>query len=438
MIRGVYNNIARAYECLKIGLTFMSSEQRVFFRFEMASILADRTYGLRRLTLRNLAGVALLSLAGCNAFPSAGPSRPAVLSLSGPMEVVPNSAAASKVPTRYVAVALTPAIAARLSAGPRGHFFSQETLATREAQIRVGIGDMLDVSIFEAEAGGLFSGPVGASAVSGNRIQLQTQQVDASGKISIPFGGRIQAAGLTPVQIQTAINASLASRALEPQAVVTVSDRRSSQISVLGEVGTPIQFSVDPGGVRLFSAIARAGGSKFPSYESTIVLRRAGRTERALLSDVVADDNANVELQPGDVVYILHEQRYFMSFGAPINRRFLFDGTRLTLTDALGEAGGLADNQADPASVFLYRNERKSLLLEMGINVPDIQGDRVPTIYVANMRDPGGLFLAGSVEMENHDVIFVANAASVEFNKIIGTLLPLTQSASNAALAGGI
>ena len=74
----------------------------------------------------------------------------------------------------------------------------------------------------------------------------------------------------------------------------------------------------------------------------------------------------------------------------------------------------------------------------MGINVPDIQGDRVPTIYVANMRDPGGLFLAGSVEMENHDVIFVANAASVEFNKIIGTLLPLTQSASNAALAGGI
>ena len=135
-----------------------------------------------------------------------------------------------------------------------------------------------------------------------------------------------------------------------------------------------------------------------------------------------------------------------MSFGAtgqsqslaPINRRFVFDGTRLTLADALGEAGGLADNQADPASVFLYRNERKSLLSEMGIKVPDIAGDRVPTIYVANMRDPGGLFLANSVEMENHDVIFVANAASVEFNKIIGTLLPVTQSASNSALAGGI
>jgi len=424
----------------------MSSEHRVFFRFETTLIVMRSTSSLRQLPLRSLAAAAMLSLAGCNAFPSAGPNRPDVLSSAGAMQVVPDSAAASKVATRYVAVALTPAIAARLSEGPRGHFFSQETLATHEAQIRVGIGDMLDVSIFEAEAGGLFSGPVGTAAVSGNRVQLQTQQVDASGKISIPFGGRIQAAGLTPVQIQSEINASIAQRALEPQSVVTVSDRRSSQISVLGEVGTPMQLPVDPGGVRLFSAIARAGGSKFPSYESTVVLRRAGRTERALLSDVVADENANVELQSGDVVYILHEPRYFMSFGAtgqsqslaPINRRFLFDGTRLTLADALGEAGGLADNQADPASVFLYRNERKSLLSEMGIKVPDIAGDRVPTIYVANMRDPGGLFLAGTVEMENHDVIFVANAASVEFNKIIGTLLPVTQSASNAALAGGI
>ena len=417
----------------------------MFFRFETASILADRTYGLRRLGLRNLAGAALISLAGCNAFPAAGTNRTDVMSSAGSMQVVPDSAAASKAATRYVAVALTPAIAARLSAGPRGRFFSQQTLATPEAQVRVGIGDMLDITIFEAEAGGLFSGAVGVSSSSGNRVQLQTQQVDASGKITIPFGGRIQAAGLTPVQIQTEVNASISTRALEPQSVVTVSDRRSSQISVLGEVGTPIQFSVDPGGVRLFSAIARAGGSKFPSYESTIVLRRGGHTERALLSDVVADDDANVELQPGDVVYILHEQRYFMSFGAtgqsqslaPINRRFVFDGTRLTLADALGEAGGLADNQADPASVFLYRNERKSLLSEMGIKVPDIAGDRVPTIYVANMRDPGGLFLANSVEMENHDVIFVANAASVEF-KIIGTLLPVTQSASNSALAGGI
>ena len=415
----------------------------MYFRFEVAPFLSGSTFGLRRLALRNLAGAALFSLAGCNAFPASGTNRPAVMAAAGSMQIAPNSPAASKAPPRYVVVALTPAIAARLSTDIRGRFFTPDILAGREAIVGVGVGDMLDITIFEAEAGGLFSGAAG-NATSGNRTQLQTQQVDASGKISIPFGGRIQAIGLTPMQIQAEINASLANRALGPQSTVTVTDRRSSQISVLGEVGTPLQFPVDPGGVRLFSAIARAGGAKFPAYESTVVLRRGGRIERASLSDVVADDNANVQLQPGDVIYIQHEQRYFMSFGAtgqsqslaPINRRFAFDGTRISLADALGEAGGLADNQADPASVFLYRNERKELLTEMGIKVPDIEGDRVPTIYIANMRDPGGLFLASSVEMENHDVIFVANAAAVEFNKIIGTLLPLTQAAASAAAAG--
>ncbi len=50
------------------------------------------------------------------------------------------------------------------------------------------------------------------------------------------------------------------SRAIEPQAVVTISDRRGNDVSIIGEVNNPARISMDPGGLQVLGAIARAGG----------------------------------------------------------------------------------------------------------------------------------------------------------------------------------
>jgi protein involved in polysaccharide export with SLBB domain len=74
----------------------------------------------------------------------------------------------------------------------------------RPRDITLGIGDVVSVTIFEAEAGGLFL-PSEAGARPGNFVTLPDQIVDSNGNITVPYAGTIRAAGRTPLQVQQAI-----------------------------------------------------------------------------------------------------------------------------------------------------------------------------------------------------------------------------------------
>src|SRR5262249_5211083 len=147
-------------------------------------------------------------------------------------------------------------------------------------EIRFGIGDLVSVTIFEAAAGGLFV-PVEAGVRPGNFVNLPNQNVDTRGNISVPYAGLIPAAGRTPAQVQEAIVAALRSRAIEPQAVVTLVEQRTSLVSVLGDVNTPARFGVPYAGERVLDSIARAGGPKSQGFDVWIMLEREGRRATA-------------------------------------------------------------------------------------------------------------------------------------------------------------
>src|SRR5919109_4539150 len=127
----------------------------------------------------------------------------------------------------------------------------------RPSDIRFGIGDILSVTIFEATSGGLFI-PAEAGVRPGNFINIPNQAVDVNGNISIPYAGTIRARGRTQVELQQAIVDALKDRAIEPQAVVSVVDQRTSLITVLGDVNTAGRFPASPSGERVLDAITRA------------------------------------------------------------------------------------------------------------------------------------------------------------------------------------
>ena len=87
------------------------------------------------------------------------------------------------------------------------------------------------------------------------------------------------------------------------------------------------------------------------------------------------------------------------------------------LAEAVARSGGLSDNLADPASVFLYRGETREIAAQLGIDVSKFVGPIIPVIYNINLRDPAGYFLATTFEMRNKDVIYVSNASAVEATK---------------------
>jgi len=75
-------------------------------------------------------------------------------------------------------------------------------------RITLGVGDVVSVTIFEAEPGGLFI-PSEPGARPGNFVTLPNQVVDTNGNITVPYAGTIRALGRTPSEVQEAINEAL-------------------------------------------------------------------------------------------------------------------------------------------------------------------------------------------------------------------------------------
>ncbi|MGH6834851.1 MAG: polysaccharide biosynthesis/export family protein [Methylocella sp.] len=358
--------------------------------------------------------LALLGAGGCSFFPVSGPTSADVLSGTSP--TVP-----------YALIKLTPEtidiLAAHEPKGLAGTFTDRR----RPANIAFGIGDVVSVTIFEAAAGGLFI-PLEAGARSGNFVSIPDQMVDDNGNITIPFAGLIKAAGRTHTQVQEDIIDKIKNRAIEPQVIVTLAQQRTSLISVVGAVNTPLRFAVPAAGAgdRVLDAITRAGGITGPGYASWVMLERGGRRATVPFENLVMNASNNIYVLPGDRIYVYQEQQKYIVFGAfggstvgAGQGEFGFDAWRINLAEAVAKAGGLVDTQANPSAVFLYRQEPREVAQLLGANMARFGGPLVPVIFSVSFQDPGGYFLATRMQMRNGDIIFVANAQSVDVSKFL-------------------
>jgi polysaccharide biosynthesis/export protein len=365
---------------------------------------------------------ASLVVAACSALPAAGPlNQEVVHSQAG------NGGSASAVD--YVVVDLTAAVTKVLSkfGGPSlaGSF---STRGDRPL-VTIGVGDAVEVTIFESSPGGLFT-PPGTAISGGNFVRLPAQVVDRSGTISVPYAGEIPAAGRTPVQVQQAIEERLRNRAIEPQAVVAITDRKSNLVTVAGEVGQPGRVVIPPSGLRIVDAIAQAGGPKFPAYETNVTLQRDSQKATASLAKLLVSPQDNIRTVSNDTIFVSRQQQTFLAFGASgKNGQIAFETDRLSLAESVAKAGGLLDERADPAGVFLYRIEDRKTLESAGFDLKNWSGQWIPTIYRVNLRDPGILFLTRDVPMRDKDIVYISNAPAVEFDKFLTIVKSVTSIA---------
>lgn len=403
----------------------------------MKQIFDAEAVATLRLTRRTLIPAIGFMLAGCSSYiPTSGPKRQTVV--NDATIYLKNGSRQAQL--GYALIAVNASVVSHLHSRDREPAFAASFLNMPAAAPTIGPGDTLSIEIFEAHAGGLFI-PQDAASRPGNFVQLQPQQVNAAGNISVPYAGTLMAAGRTPQELGAAIRGRLASRALDPQVLVAVTQHNSNDVSVLGDVNSAARFQIQPGGERLLSALARAGGPKSPDYETMVKVQRGGRAETALLSEIARNPRQDIEVQPGDVIYVSRQPRYFSAVGATgqtttlsqLDRRFAFQDYNLTLNDALARAGGLQDDRANARGVFLFRDEQSATLRGIGLNVPPSLGRVVPTIYMVDLSEPAGLFYCKQIWMRNDDTIYVSNAPATDIRKFIDSVMPWTQSASYAA-----
>jgi polysaccharide export outer membrane protein len=371
-----------------------------------------------------------LTVSGCSSLPRSGPDDAAIKKDAA---VYFHADKDKKPLVDYVLLDLTKSV---LSYFPQQ---KPQTLKgfgpTRKGppDLPLGVGDVVQVTIFESQAGGLFV-PQDAGSRPGNFVNLPQQTIDTNGTISVPYAGRIQAAGKTPAQVQNEIQARLANRAIEPQAVISVIESRSDQIAVLGDVNSPKKIALNPGGERVLDALSEAGGISTPSQETFITLQRNGTTATVPFEALSSDPKENIYLYPGDTLLANRDRRTFLAFGASgLNGRIDFEDSNLTLAEAVGKAGGLLDSRADPAEVFLYRRVPAHILAEMGTPVSIKDGGDFPVIIRANMRDPSTFFLAQRFPMKDKDILYVSNADSVELLKVLNIISSATSGVAGPA-----
>ncbi len=301
------------------------------------------------------------------------------------------------------------------------------------SNVKVGIGDLIGMSVFEASAGGLFTPAATDTLRQGNYVALPQQVVDHDGTVSVPYAGRISVNGKSTREIEQDIVRRLKERAIEPQVLISLLDSRSSLYSVMGEVHRPERFPVNWAGEKLLAGIARAGGPNWPDYEMSVTLSRGGKTASVMLDTIVHDPREDIYLKPGDSIYLRREPRFFTALGATgRSGQYPIDVPRLTLAEAVGRAQGLLDTQADPTGVFLLRWESPRVLEQLGRNVSAYGTKRIPTVYHIDLQNPTLLLASQQIDVLDKDLIYVTNAPTVELQKSLQILSDVSYIYLNA------
>jgi polysaccharide export outer membrane protein len=378
--------------------------------------------------VRNISlALAALSCGGCSVVPTTGPQS---------TDIRMDQAGEQPESLPYALVKLTPEVV-RILALCTPSLSSAFANRTPPKAFHFGIGDTVSVTVFEAAAGGLFI-PAEAGVRPGNFVTIPNQAVDNNGNISVPYAGAIRAKGKTPVEVQQAIVSALSNRAIEPQAVVSLVDQRTSLISVVGGVQHAGRFPASASGERVLDVITRAGGPSTQGYDTWVTLERAGHRASVPFGALVYEPSNNIYVLPNDTIYLYNQPQTFVAFGAVGGGatqggqgQYKFDAWRISLAEAVGKHGGLNDSLADPGAVFLYRGETREVAERLGVDCSRFQGPIIPIIYNVNLRDPSGYFLAQAFDIRNKDVIYTSNSPLVETTKFLSFLRTIMATAND-------
>ena len=133
--------------------------------------------------------------------------------------------------------------------------------------------------------------------------------VRSDGKISLPLVGEVQAAGLSPLNLEKDIASKLKNYISEPEVTVMVQQVNSQKFNILGQVARPGSYVI-ANSPTVIDAIALAGGFRdFAKQKSIYVLRQGVSKDSRIpfnYKDVSQGKNMtqNIKLEPGDTVVV--------------------------------------------------------------------------------------------------------------------------------------
>ena len=238
-------------------------------------------------------------------------------------------------------------------------------------EYRIGRDDLIEVTVFEVPELGAVT------------------RVTASGKVSLPLVGSIDAADRTPQQVERAIEEALKQNYInDPHVTVFIREYASQPVSVIGAVKVPGIYQIK-GQKRLLDMLAMAQGIDQMSAGRTIqIMRRETDTDEGPQTITIGTEDLfqngktelNVPIQAGDVINVLQSGSIFV-IGEVLQpgEKILRNGKDVTAAQAVALGGGFS-REAKKGGCVIIRLHRDGTREEIPVNVGRILEASAPDV----------------------------------------------------------
>jgi polysaccharide export outer membrane protein len=319
--------------------------------------------------------------------------------------------------SRVDIVPITPKLLAMDRAAETTSVVAPELLSYKPEPYRIGAGDTLYITVWDHPELTSPAGPQQQTLANGRLVR-------SDGTLFYPYVGELKVSGMTIEDLRKAITDKLAKYVEKPQVDVNIVGYGSQLITVQGAFVKTEPQPITAIPTTLAQAMGVAAVNTEQANLAGLVLTRDGHDYHIDLDALnngksIAQD---IYLKPGDHLFLPYNDRQEAYIVGEVNRPLAisFKTTDLTLTQALGRAGGLNPTTSKGKAVYVIRG------------IKDLEKAK-GTVYQLDARSPDAFILADQFKVKPGDVVFVGPAGVTRWNRFVSQLLPLTSILSNAA-----
>ena len=292
----------------------------------------------------------------------------------------------------------------------------EELLNYKPETYKLGAFDIVQVVIWEHPE---LTSPLGSYRSDNATGQL----VSESGVMFYPYVGEINVVGKTIAELRAEIVTSLSKVLNNPQIDVRLLHSQRHKVYVQGSIEHPGVVMLNDVPVTFLEALNRCGGANAKANLSAVEFTRDGVTYQLNLlfpyaagkgpSDIVLKDNDVIRVPDADEtkVYMMGEVR---------NQQALpFKNGKLSLSQAIAEAGGLQLESAKAENIYVFRAAASDEI----------------DVYHLNARNPMALVFGDQFALKPGDIVYVDATGLARWNRVVKLIAPTASMIYNGTLS---
>lgn len=288
----------------------------------------------------------------------------------------------------------------------------------------LGSGDVLSIVVWDHPEMNLPQGTTAGGQDSAASSVASGYTIDSGGMIQVAYVGPIYVAGLTEMEARDLVAQKLSRYLRSPQVTVRIEAYRSKRIYLDGEVRSPGLQVLNDMPMTLPEAINRAGGFTATADRSDVSITRGEETIVVNIPDMIRKgvNPDNIILHNGDLVrvYSQNDSKVYVLGEVERPGSVVLNNGRITLNEALGNAGGVNQGSGDPSQVYVVRG----------------RDEAKPKVFHLDASSPTAMATADGFELKPNDVVFVDSSPLVRWSRVINLILPSTQAAATSRAIG--